>query len=257
MSKVCQITGIGHAGTQWLAHVLDRPEQGVRFTHELAYRKTGITWLQRQKMAVEKGVAVTTFPKYWAALKETGPRWIGDSMSWHPIEVVYLAKQGVTDQIVLLVRNGIQQLHSVAYHSTWGNVGGDHWLYHTYLRRYWELAGSPGKPWEQWATWEKLCLWWATNEFCADWIRDQYKEMFVLRMEDLTRRAALLEEFIGLFGIQVHDVSALQGQDMNRKVPGDRSPGALWARWSQEQRDAFVDICGPSMAAFDYDIPEG
>lgn len=260
MSNVCLITGIGHCGTRWLAHALNCPDQGAFFEHEMAYHATRQSWKDRQRLAVEKGVGNDVFPAYWSTMAQRRAkyRWVGDSLSWCPIDAVRVAKLAGAKRVIYLVRHGVQQLHSIAYHSTWGNVSGDHWLYHTYLRQYWELAGSPGKPWDEWSKWEKLCLWWASNDFAATWARDQLgdREVFVLRLEDLITKKALLQELLDQFYLRVPDIEALQKHDLNRKVPGDRSPKALWARWSSEERKAFVDICGSAMSAFDYDIPE-
>lgn len=260
--KVCLVTGIGHAGTQWIAHALDRPEQGVRFVHELAYNATKITWAKRQMLGLEKGLAAQEFNPYWDAVKDKpGVRWLGDSMSWHPIEAAQVAAIGAFERIIYLVRNGIQQLHSIAYHSTWGNVRPDHPIYGLYLKRYWDMA-RPGPVWEKWTPWEKLCLWWETNDFMPAWLNGYFqgdRDLFTFRFEDLVTRPVLLQELFAQFDLPLTEEEArnLQAVDKNRKVAGDRSPEVLWAKWRPDQREAFRRICGPGMERFGYEIPKG
>jgi hypothetical protein len=43
--------------------------------------------------------------------------------------------------------------------------------------------------------------------------------------------------------------------DINRKIEGNRSPSFLWRQWSEEQRKTFINICGPAMINFGYNIP--
>ena len=63
------------------------------------------------------------------------------------------------DLVIHLVRNGIQNVHSVFY----GNVhrSRSNWLYIHYLRWYWELTGCPRGDWETYTDWGYWCFTWS------------------------------------------------------------------------------------------------
>jgi hypothetical protein len=75
-------------------------------------------------------------------------------------------------------------------------------------------------------------------------------EMF--RFEDLVR-GDTLSRFVP--GISVTEIRTWQAHDINRKVRGDRSADAIFAQWTQEMRDIFVELCKDSMGKLGYHIP--
>jgi len=256
------ITGIGHCGTKWLSTILNRPEQGVRCYHELSYPTTIGLWQDRQKAVRERGLARNVFPKYWRQIDGDLKRYkfVCDSMSWCSIESVAAAKVGNAEKIIYLVRNGIQQLYSAANCSIWLHVSDDHFLYQGFLKTYWEIAGKPYKEWSRWTRWEKLCLWWETNEFMPQWMTTRFDGVVeTYRLEDLVTPTGRLEKIVSRYGLTIDGESLhkLQGNDVNRKVPGDRSPSALWEPWSEKEKEAFLAICTKGMQRYNYRIMNG
>lgn len=256
--------GIGHCGTKWLAQVLNRDD--VRVHHQLkhthANRKPWDAWI---KIEAEQGLGGDLFQGYWDIINHelAAYRVVGDMCSWMPLHIPMVAQHIEIGCIVYLVRNGIQQLHSAAYYSLIRNFKPDHWWFSDYLREYWEIANAPHKPWKDWTRWDKLCLWWQLNAFMPDWLRKQPRlrdtaDVTVYRTEDLTQDAGTLAELVGSFGLRIpmSELEALQQKDVNRKVKGDRSPEALWQKWTQEQQEAFRRICGPGMKQYGYEVPE-
>lgn len=251
------ITGIGHCGTKWLSTVLNRPHQGVICYHELSHLTTIPQWQARQPFVRQKGVGKNAIPRYWKQISADMNKYkfVCDSMSWCSLESVKVGAIGNADKIIYLVRDSIQQLYSVANNSIWKNVPDEHFLYQGFLKAYWEIAGKPYKPWGKWNRWEKLCLWCATNEFMPGWMEKNFwGDIEVYCLEDLITDVNLLSRVTKSYGLEFDKptLRKLQGNDVNRKVQGDRRPATLWARWTPEQRKAFREICGKGMAKYGY-----
>jgi len=256
------VTGIGHCGTKWLSTVLNCPNQGVICYHELSHLTTVRQWQARQPYIRKNGVGKSSIFNYWKRIGSDLEKYrhVCDSMSWCAIESAQVGVAGNATRIIYLVRDGIQQLHSVITKSLWRQMPDDHYLYGPFLKAYWEIAGKPLKDWSRWTRHEKLCLWWATNEFMPEWIeRNFWGDVDVYRLEDLITDTALLASLVKSYGLAIPNLKQLQSTDVNRKVEGDRSPGALWKKWTPQERENFKAICGKGMKKFGYsqDIMNG
>jgi len=252
------VTGIGHAATKWLAMVLNQPKQGVKFEHEPLMRVSRPTWIAA-RAAELRGAEDSFFAKYWPHARQNLKRHriYGDAMSWEPIALRMVNEQIKVGKVIFLVRHGVPQLHSIWNASLWKRK--DKWLYGTYLKEYWKLAGKPFKDWDKWTRWEQICLWWDTNRFmprlAREWLPDAKIE--VRRMEDLTGSVKELSHLCKSLGLAIGgpELHRLQGQDVNRKVEGNRAPAHLWKQWSEKQRADFRRICGRGMKELGYRMP--
>jgi hypothetical protein len=81
----------------------------------------------------------------------------------------------------------------------------------------------------------------------------------VYRLEDLTKHhsalGGLLAHLRSTSRLSHSEFKALSHNDVNRKIPGDRSPATLWERWTDWQRETFAEICGLCMEHYGYEIP--
>lgn len=93
------------------------------------------------------------------------------------------------------------------------------------------------------------------------WLRENMHGTHVCtyRLESLTQNIASIREVLRMFdsGMHMRDdrIRALQATDLNRWVLGDRSPKALWSKWTPEQRAVFAKICSSCMEYYDYEMP--
>lgn len=270
MGNFIVVTGVGHAATKWLATVMHHPDQNVVFYHEpLMHLKRG-RWMRARHLEMDEDAECPSDYRAFIENNLRSHRVVGDVISWLPLATVTVLKKWFdVRRVIFLVRHGIPQLHSIATKSLMNRHGTDSFLYAKYVRRYWELAGSPGKDWPKWTRWEMMCLWWSTNAFMPD-LAAKHVPTEIHCMEDLTQDIEYLIGFCRVINLHTEtpklkelqsynvdrpDLERLQGQDINRKVPGDRTPEFLWSKWTREQQDAFRRICGPGMEKFGYDMP--
>lgn len=241
------VVSIGHCGTRWLAEVLDA-QSGMAFYHELKHRVTGIPWHESLEYEERHGAHGERFDAYWQTFEEDRDVYdvVGDSNSWVPTNV-----PADPDRIIYLVRHGVSQIHSLYTQSgVWSGVPLDHFALDGYLRKYWVLAGKPGKPWPEWGRWERICLLWVSNGIMPMRFMEQGRTVDVYRFEDLTQGHALRQ-----LGLSHDEMVRWRERDINRKVRGSRRPEDIWASWSDDQRDAFRRICGDTMQRYGYEIP--
>jgi hypothetical protein len=85
------------------------------------------------------------------------------------------------------------------------------------------------------------------------------QRVLVRKLEDLTTKEDSLRDLIYRINPNVEfsgdSLKSMQLRDVNRKVQGDRSAENLWSKWTPEQRQAFVRICGNAMDFYGYRIP--
>ena len=113
-------TGIGHCGSAWLAHILNRPDEGVRFHHqEKQYVFQGSSsWSILFKWEEEFGLSYPPagakgLPIYWDIMYkdlEEHP-FVGDANSWTMTRLPEVSEHIKIDRVIYQLRNGIQQLH--------------------------------------------------------------------------------------------------------------------------------------------------
>jgi len=254
--KLYLVTGIGHCGTQWLANALDYREHGVYAIHE------GIRWWcpRRQSLGSWKDSALyylehgidqidQRFDCYFAKLDELLNQYevVIDAHSWIPSAVPEVAKRVGVSGVIHLVRNGIQNVHSL-YETDHGEP--ENW-FHRVIEREAERIGFDLPKEGVWLNW---CRWWAANIATAHWLVGQGLDVRVHRLEDLTTSCdilTLLTDWLG-FELPYSEVRTRQGTDWNRHIMGDRTPIRLLAGWSREQRETFLAICGEVMRHLGY-----
>ncbi len=259
--KFFLIAGIGHCGTKWLAHVLNHPHQGMICWHEKKAEAVPFDWLTCLAYELEIGIDAT-FDRYWSFLRRatTNYELVGDSHSWSTDMIPEVARRWEISRVVFLVRNGIQNVHSFHIHNK--NVARAQWAYRGHLRRSWELLGQPDRARKDCSNWANWCLLWQTNLLMPEWLGEKLGQhkVSVLRLEDLLSNADILDNLIRTLNPKLNlphsEQERFQATDVNRKVQDeDRSPQALWRKWTDDQREVFREICGPGMAKYGYPIP--
>lgn len=186
---------------------------------------------------------------------------VGDSNGWTMCMVPEVDKKIPIHLIIHLVRNGIQNVHSMFYaHTEWSR---EDWIYTHFFRRYWKVVGSPMKDWDYYTDWEKWCFDWSLNLTMPVWMKERLGEdrVLIYRLEDLTSTgdvetlSGLIQRLDPSVNLPEKALKLLQREDINRKVHGDRRPEVLWRQWTDEQREAFLKICAAAMEHFGYEIP--
>jgi len=249
MRKLKLIVGSGHCGTKWLAGVLNA-QPGVRFYHELRPTITQTAWFRLAEYPPDAPV----YHGYWGRIwRELDDGEVGDANSWVPWQIPAVSKL-IKVEIVYLVRNGIQQLHSLSTCSgVWRTHPLDSFAFDVWLREMWRAIGEPDPPYDEWDRWERLCLLVKANGRMPAWLQAQGLDVTTVRLEDLVTDAEALHQLAPHLDEQ--QLREWQERDVNRKVRGDRTPATLWGQWTDMQRDAFRRICGDEMASLDYEIP--
>ena len=255
------IAGVGHCGTQWLASFLERPDEGIVCWHEQKFRVVPYLkdlpsgWMAGLEYELSHGVdsQYDDYIEYIKAVQQDVAI-VGDSHSWEPCVIPNLAARLPVDRIVFLVRNGIQNVHSLYYHNT--HLRRDSWFYEVYLR---SQAAVLELSWDDLDDWGKWCAWWATNAASPKFLAD-------VAAVETVKFEKLLAEPEALIGLTkslqklarptTREARQHAGYDMNRKIEGDRTPERLWQTWTDAQRETFKVICGPAMKEFGYEIPD-
>ena len=228
--------------------------------HEQLFEKTRFNWYTAKKHELTQGID-SAFDGYWTFIAQQLQtyRILGDANSWTPSTIPDLDSRFGVDQVIYLVRNGIQNVHSFFYHSA--RISRDDWLYTHFHRRYWEILGCPGGDWDNYTDWARWCFYWQINQAMPAWLADQLggERVLIYRFEDLLHDsdvlAKLIEEINPEARLSAQELKVLQQTDINQKIRGDRSPEAIWSQWTDEQREVFKRICGPGMEHYGYSIP--
>lgn len=251
--KFYLVTGIGHCGTQWLANALDYRERSIYAIHE------GIRWWCPRSLSLGswKDSALyylghgidERFDCYFAELDEllSQYRIVVDAHSWMPSAVPDVAKRVGVSGVIHLVRNGIQNVHSL--HKT-DHGEPENWFCHVMEYEAKKIGFELPKE-DIWSNW---CRWWAANSATVDWLREQGFDARMYRLEDLTTSVDAFELLTDWLGAKLpHDETQhRQTQDWNRHIMGDRIPVRLLASWSARQRETFLAICGGAMRNLGY-----
>jgi hypothetical protein len=232
---------MGHCGTAWLAYALNRPELGVVAWHEARRSLFGYDLdaaLLSDQAETEPRFA-RRYGDYWSFVRRVLAAFpvAVDSNSWAASLIPALSREMGLQRVIYLVRNGIQNVHSVFHHFT-GVLDGD-----------------------QESHWEYWCRSYRKNEHLPSWLTEHLgpEKVSVYRLEDLVSEPAVLLELFARLGApalpQEHELQAWQHIDANRKVQGSREPEVIWRSWTDQQRRIFQDICGSTMAAYGYRMP--
>jgi hypothetical protein len=250
MSTLILIAGSGHCGTRWLASVLDA-QPGVTFYHELRPKMTQTAWFT----LADKAPSDQVYGEYWEHIREGLEQVnIGDANSWAPWQLPDVARIANV-KVLYLVRNGIQQLYSLSMCSdVWRAHPFSMPAYNVWLRALWQAMNTPGPDYDDLSRWERLCLLVQANAIMPVQLAQQM-ELELVRLEDLTTDVDVLQAIAP--GLSRETCREWQAKDINRKVNGDRSPAAIWAKWSADQRETFHRMCGGTMSMLGYEIPDG
>jgi hypothetical protein len=249
---------MGHCGTQWLSAFLNRPDDGMVCTHEEKSRVAPyhgmpdgwLTSLQREKA---EGLQHTS-DVYVAQMKQRQQEFaiVGDAHSWEPFVIPELAHMLPVSRIIFLVRNGVQNVHSMYYHNAHIFKRGS-WFYTDYLATFADLLGF--RDLDDFGLW---CAWWGANVASARSL-EQVAPVTTVCLEDLTRHPMRLIELTkslqGLAQPTVMEARDHAGIDINRKIHSRRDPDFLWSTWTDHQRATFIRVCGDTMHHLGYAVP--
>lgn len=230
------IASSGHCGTKWLAQVLDAGTDS-KWYHELRLEMCG-SWVE----SMGYGLYHKFHKKYWIVLPALIARHyyhMGDSNSWPPFRLPEINQFQFIDRVIYLTRNPILQLHSLATRSyVWRQ---EHWPPGAilYLEQFHKIGGYE-RPLSDMTRWEKLCILVAANQFMPAWLYEQGLTVYQTSLEELTTDVNALMALAPK--LTEGEARAWQQRDINRKVSGERNPDAIWASWTDEQRQAFSEI---------------
>ncbi len=238
MGKFSIITGSGHCGSLWLATMLGS-QKDVTWHHHLSYTATNLQW----QVADLLSPADKAYDVYWNQIEhELRSGDVGDANSWPPhlllnVNIVY-----PIDHVIYMTRNGVSQLYSIMRSSVLRRQtlpkGAE-----VKLRSLYDIMpDKPEEPYGEWSRFKKLCLMIAANKFMPDYLRTGGLKVSDYSLDNLILDAKLVKKIAPKLTLK--NIKELQKVDLNRKVPGERSPEKIWAAWSEEQRAAYMEIVG-------------
>jgi hypothetical protein len=254
------VAGVGHCGTKWLAHVLNRPHDGIVSYHEQKMALVPGGWHDLLRYGVEHG-ADDLFTPYFDFMRRKLEefRVVADSNSWTFQTLPAVHDHLPIDLVVCVVRNGIQNVHSMFHENL--SLPRNDWFYGDFIDSYRRLVGpARGDRWLE-TTWGIWCFYWSLNLTMPTWLAGRIgaERCVVYRLEDLTKDPSVLGGLLAQLRSNLHlshtEFKALSRNDVNRKISGDRSPARLWERWTDWQRETFAEICGLCMEHYGYDTP--
>jgi hypothetical protein len=107
---------------------------------------------------------------------------------------------------------------------------------------------------------EKICWAWVRlNEYALGTIEENpnaraFRFEDIFKSRDRYQHLATLVDFAtDLPGIEPVPSQALDGW-LDRKIHGSSGEFPAWPNWSAQQKEQFIQICGPLMESLDYDI---
>ncbi|MDP8207391.1 MAG: class I SAM-dependent methyltransferase [Candidatus Electryonea clarkiae] len=249
-------TGLGHNGSAWLADLLNRPELNMKAFHEIKMELVGKNWIDLHKYEQTTGIDNSYLPylKHFDELLNNHSV-VSDCNSWAARSIPALNNVFPIDNILYIVRNGIQSVHSIYHH----NLENDQlkWLEDRFLKEYWEMFDKPGENWENRSSWNKWCFWWSLNDLLPAWLRKNIpsSELLVVRFEDLSRNnneiIKLLKYVSGEESISISET----GISRPPIEETDITPENIWEQWDNTQRMDFLENCEEVMNQYGYQIP--
>lgn len=255
------VTGLGHCGTRWISWALTRRRSGRLVHHEYKLRVMRTDWRGGFRHEHELGVDDWYAP-YFERVERQLRRYalVGDANSWTMARVPEVDKRLRVDRVIHLVRNGVQNVHAL-FHFFARRIPRDDWTYTHFLPGYWELAGRPFRDRFAFSDWEAWCFAYTLNSIMPEWMAERLgaDRVEVVRLEDLVGDVNAFRALVGRLDAGrppgERRIRRVQRTDRNRKIHGDNSPETLWRHWTDEQRESFRRLCGPTMERFGYPIP--
>jgi hypothetical protein len=258
MRRLYLITGLGHCGTAWLAHVLNHQDQGVYAIHEGVKVWTKRPWKEAVLHYLDHGVD-SYFDLYFNRLSQAAHdfSYVIDSHSWIPTAVPEVQQKVRVTRIIHLVRNGLKNVTSL--YETFNEVGGE-WegkgsWFEGIIKR--ELAVIGGQTLKDPFSWEGWCHLWALNQKTVSWMRAHDFRVGVLPLEVLVRGQNVLTSLLNSFGVEADQDWLMEQQKtvMNPHVES-RTSRTIWNGLSDIQRNTFTEICGEAMRYYGYEIDD-
>jgi len=259
MGRRYAIITSGHSGSTWLANALHRPEQGFAAFHEPLVHIVGpllysIRDVDKQPPPFSQQWLLEALAPYvdWARHREQQFNVAGEIHTglgaWAPHVCQFLPTKRS-----LVVRNGIQVVHSISY----SLLTTDPAEWNPGNRPYDEMVFPPGlesAP-PKHRVFGYICVRWSEQVQ----LLEQLAPIKVYRLEDLTTAdrvlAELFQESTGTT-LTSRECAEIQSSVVNRKVFGDRSPENLfWNVWDDTQREIFQQVCASTLQRFGYSIP--
>lgn len=183
------IASSGHAGTKWLATVLNERPEWV-WTHEELNRSSGLDWTKAELLAP----GAPEFAAYWTSI-EIGLMWhnVGDSNSWSPHLLPAVHAIRPIDRVLYLHRGEEEQAAALAFSPVLRKA-----------REYWppavwrkvrclaELSPYGHPPIHEISREEAIALMVAAGAFMPDWLRAHGLTVEEVWLEELTTLPAYL-----------------------------------------------------------------
>jgi hypothetical protein len=239
MGSFSVIVSSGHAGTTWLATVLD-DQPGESWHQHFREEMTDKPWEVLDLLKPTDKI----FDQYWRWMRgEINVGNTGDANSWPPHLILEVNKVLPIDRVVYLTRNGVQQLNSLITTSPALKKDPLPVAAEDKLLALYKIAPDvPDKLYAEWTRHERLCLMIAANDFMPDYLRGHGLTVDIYNLEDLITDLDTLRELAP--GLDDATLEKWQQTDINRKTEGGRAPSTIWRKWSAEQRRAYRDIVG-------------
>ncbi len=239
MDEFSVIASSGHAGTSWLATVLDDQPDTTWYQH-FREEMTDKPWEVLDLLSPDDGI----FNNYWRWIRgELNLGDVGDANSWPPHLLLAVNEVVPIDRVIYLTRNGVQQLNSLTTTSPALKRDPLPEAAEAKLAALYDIAPFvPDKPYGQWTRFGHLCLMVAANEFMPTYLRLHGLTVDVYSLEELTTNLDTLRELAP--GLDDATLEKWQKKDINRKTEGGRAPSTLWRKWEPEQREAYKLIVG-------------
>lgn len=258
MRRLYLVTGSGHCGTAWLAHVLDHQDQGVYSIHEGVKVWTKQPWKEAVLHYLDHGVD-SYFDLYFNRLSQAVHdfSYVVDSHSWIPTAVPEVQQKVHVTRVIHLVRNGLKNVASLyeTFNKVEGEWSGEGNWFGRIIQR--ELAVIGSQTLSGPFSWEWWCHWWALNQKTVDWMRSQDFRVGVLPLEVLVEDLDVLTSLLESFKVKVdQDWLVEQQKTVRNSHVESRTSQAIWNGLSDVQRNTFMEICGEAMKYYRYKIDE-
>lgn len=238
MKRFIVVASSGHSGTKWLSELMGM-RMDVRSYHELRNSMLRKSWTELDLKEPDDAL----FDSYWQQIRSDEEEFdaVLDSNSWPPHMLLRVHAHHEIFKVIYLVRNDIQQLHSLSTASDPLKQEQLPEAAEQKLRVLYELM--PRKPKADYDTWDnfsKLCLLVAANHFMPEYLAERGMNIEVFHLNILLSQPQEIQRLVPFVGTRA--VRQMQQKDINRKVEGSRDPHEIWLSWSKEQRRSFFNV---------------
>lgn len=238
MKRFIVIASSGHSGTKWLSELMGL-RMDIKSHHELRNSMLRKSWVELDL----KEPSDALFDDYWQRIcyEEQFFDAVLDANSWPPHLLLKVHEHHEIFKVIYLVRNDIQQLHSLTTASEPLKQEQLPEAAEQKLRILYELM--PRKPkadYDAWDNFSKLCLLVAANHFMPEYLAERGMSVEVFHLTRLLHQQEEVRKLVPTANFKT--ILQLQQKDINRKVEGNRDPSTIWESWPKEKRRSFFDI---------------